>query len=104
MYFASLPWYDFPEIRPATDLLWASLSRNLRVRGFRDTPDKLDRSTAYESQWASGRLLFSQACGYDVLLPYSTHLRIVATPAYTAPGCSGPCYTSFAVVHKDSRV
>ena len=104
MYLASLPWYDFPEIRPATDALWARLAHNLRVRGFGNTPISLERRMSYQQQWTSGTLLFSQACGYDVVLPYASHLRIVATPIYKAAGCHGPCYNSFVVVHRDSRI
>src|SRR4051812_729195 len=98
MYIASLPWYDFLEIRGATDLFWASLAGNLRARGFSGVPDALDRATPHCEQWTSGRLLFSQACGYDCLLPYSAHLQMIATPVYGAPGCRGPRYNSFVVI------
>jgi ABC-type phosphate/phosphonate transport system substrate-binding protein len=102
MVFASFPWYDIPEIRPATDLLWACLSDKLRARGFEQTPVNLDRTVPYTHQWISGRLFFSQACGYDVLLPYANSLRILGTPVYRAAGCLGPRYSSLVVVHKDS--
>jgi ABC-type phosphate/phosphonate transport system substrate-binding protein len=102
MHIASLPWYDLPEIRVATNLFWARLAESLRSRGFRGVPSTLDRGRPFPEQWTSGHLLFSQACGYDCLLPYSEHLQVAATPAYTAPGCRGPYYNSFVVVHKDS--
>ena len=66
--FASLPWYDLPEVREATDRFWACVAQNLRERGFKQVPEKLDRQLPFDQQWTSGRLLFSQACGYDILL------------------------------------
>src|SRR5262245_60570482 len=99
MYFANLPWYDFPEIRAATDLLWSCLADNLRRRGVSRVPTTLDRNAPYRTQWMSGNLLFSQCCGYDAIFPpYSKHLRILATPVYAAAGCQGACYSSFVLV------
>jgi hypothetical protein len=68
--FASLPWYDLPELREVTDWFWSCLAGNLRERGFKQVPEKINRELPYDQQWTSGRLLFSQACGYDVLLAY----------------------------------
>src|SRR5690242_1285336 len=90
MLIASLPWYDLPAIRDATELLWASLAANLRAGGFRNVSDSLERRVPYSQEWMSGRLLFSQDCGYDCLLPFSGHLQLVATPVYSAPECAGP--------------
>src|SRR5438067_8024953 len=104
MYFANLPWYDLPEIRFATDLLWSRLAENLRGQGFLRVPSNLDRVTSYRKQWASEKLIFSQACGYDVVLPYADHLRALATPVYNALGCRGAYYSSFVTVHLDSPV
>ena len=104
MFLASLPWYDLKETRPATNALWRGLAKNLRSRGFRDVPEMLDRQIPYVAQWTSGKLLFSQACGYDILLSYPNDLQIVATPVYTASGCKGSNYSSIVVVRDDSPV
>jgi ABC-type phosphate/phosphonate transport system substrate-binding protein len=92
------------ETQGATDALWAHLAGRLRRLGFPDVPGRLRRDTSYLDQWTSGRLLFSQACGYDVLLPFRGHLRMIATPVYRAPGCLGPWYSSVVVVREDSSV
>ena len=104
MYLATLPWYDLREIQSASDLFWTHLARNLRQRGFFRVPLNLKRYGSYRDPWLSGRLLFSQACGYDVLMTYPSHLKLLATPVYRAPGCRGSNYSSFVVVHKDSAV
>lgn len=98
-YRASLPWYDLEEVRPATDAFWAALAGRLRLPGV---PATLDRSTPPERQWASPRLLFSQACGYDLVLAHARRLRVIATPRYGAPGCEANGYRSHVVVRRDS--
>ncbi len=101
MLFACLPWYDLTEIRSSTDALWSRLAHNLRKRGLKHVPATLNRESPYEVQWRSGQLLFSQACGYDVLVR-ANHLRIVATPVYAPTACLGGYYSSMIVVREDS--
>lgn len=100
--FACLPWYDLTEIRSSTNALWSRLAQNLRKRGLKHVPAALNREIPYEVQWHSGQLLFSQSCGYDVLVR-ANHLRILATPVYTPTGCLGGYYSSMIVVREDSR-
>ena len=38
---ASLPMYDFPEIRWATDALWQGIARHLRRHGVDGIPSRL---------------------------------------------------------------
>ena len=102
--FASLPWYDLPEVREATDRFWACVAQNLRERGFKQVPEKLNRELPFDQQWTSGRLLFSQACGYDILLAYRNCLRLVVTPIYTVAGCKHGFYSSVLVVRQDARI
>lgn len=99
---ASLPWYDFEEVRPETDRFWSALVAAFRGRGIPGVPEQIDRTSPFEEQWKSGRLLFSQACGYDVILAHRDRLKVVATPVYDADGCSGPNYSSVIVVREDS--
>lgn len=99
---ASLPWYDFTEIRSSTNALWCRLAQNLRKRGLKHVPVALNREIPHEAQWRSGQLLFSQSCGYDVLVR-ENHLRILATPVYTPNACPGGYYSSMIVVRADSR-
>lgn len=72
---------------------------HLRKEGI-DAPDRLDRNTEYDAQWREPNLLFSQACGYDVLYDHAPHLTVIATPRYAARGCEGACYRSAIVVRQ----
>jgi ABC-type phosphate/phosphonate transport system substrate-binding protein len=98
---ASLPWYDLPELETAHDRFWHALAERLRAAGLADVPDTLDRHTPYEQQWRSAGLLLSQACGLDARVAHANRLRLVATPVYDVPGCSGPLYRSHVVVRAD---
>jgi len=95
---ASLPWYDFREVRTATDVLWHELARQFRLAGISNVPKRLNREVAYDRQWTSSGFLFGQACGYDVRIAYADQLQVVATPCYRAAGCTGSNYSSFIVV------
>lgn len=103
MYIASLPWYDFPEIKSATDSFWHVFASRLKEEGF-TPPSSLTRNISYKHQWQSPLLLFSQACGYDVVKPFMQDLRVVATPCYDVPGCKDYNYSSYIVVHRDSKI
>ena len=100
---ASLPWYDLAEVRAANDELWRQVSGRLpdSLRGG-PAPRELDRETPPRLQWRSGRVVLSQACGYDVVGPERDRLRLVATPRYHAIGCGGPTYRSAVIVRRTS--
>jgi ABC-type phosphate/phosphonate transport system substrate-binding protein len=100
---ASLPMYDWPEVRRATDAWWAGLARHLRAEGF-DAPDRLTRSRSPGAQWRRPDLLLSQTCGYPLTHEFKDQLEVLATPVYDVEGCSGPLYSSVIVVHADSAV
>src|SRR5690606_24608272 len=59
----SLPMYDWPEIREATDQLWRAIRRQLADRGI-DAPATLQRQGDPEAMWRDRVLLLSQTCGY----------------------------------------
>jgi ABC-type phosphate/phosphonate transport system substrate-binding protein len=102
MAIASLPMYDLPELRAATDAWWHGLARAFRREGIADVPDSLDRRPAYQDVWLAPDLLFSQTCGYPLTHALAGRVELVATPCYTAEGCEGPSYCSFVVVNADS--
>jgi ABC-type phosphate/phosphonate transport system substrate-binding protein len=85
---ASLPMYDWPEIREDTDRFWAALSRELGVSG------ELWRGADYSAPWRDPNLLFSQTCGYPFTHALRGQVKLVATPHYAADGCEGPNYCS----------
>lgn len=103
MSLASLPMYDLPETRAATDVLWRSLRRHLRRQRVRPSPSKPGRAMPVRVQWSRPDLLVSQCCGYDVVYSFAGALRVLATPVYSAPGCEGGQYRSFIVVRDDVR-
>jgi ABC-type phosphate/phosphonate transport system substrate-binding protein len=99
---ASLPMYDLPEVRQATDALWFAISARLAARGV-DAPASLARDAgALEALWSSPGLLLSQTCGY----PLMTHLQglvdVLGAPSYGAAGCEGPFHRSAIVVSKSA--
>jgi len=86
---ASLPMYDWPEIRASTDAWWAGIARHAGL-GF-----PLTRAVDYAALWRRDDLAFSQTCGYPFTHGFAPDLRLVATPHYDAEGCVGPEYLSF---------
>jgi ABC-type phosphate/phosphonate transport system substrate-binding protein len=102
MSVASLPMYDLPELRDATDAWWRGLARAFAEAGIGDVPAMLSRKQDYAAVWHDPALLFSQTCGYPLMHGLRGRVRLVATPCYSAPGCDGADYCSFVIVCKDS--
>jgi ABC-type phosphate/phosphonate transport system substrate-binding protein len=96
---ASLPMYDFPELRGAHDAFWAALRSRLEVAGMSDVPLRLNRALPHGDVWRHPSLLFSQGCEYPLATSFADRVRLVATPMYSAAGCEGPRYRSAIVVH-----
>lgn len=93
---AALPMYDRPEIRGATDALWAAIRDALRKAGLA-APDALLRGADPWAIWRDPALVLAQTCG----LPYRSRLhgavRLVATPDYALPGCAPGHYNSVVI-------
>ena len=96
--FASLPMYDLPELRAATDAWWSGMAVALRRAGIDVVPDQLTRADNPATVWRDPNLLLSQTCGYPLVHDMAGILQPVATPIYDAPGCDGPNYSSAIVV------
>lgn len=99
---ASLPMYDWPEVRVATDGWWQVLARAFREAGIKNIPRGLSRSDTDNDCWHRPDLLLSQTCGYPYTHGGAQTSRLVATPVYDADGCSGPDYCSFLLCHRES--
>ncbi len=99
MTVAMLPMYDLPELRSATDALWAAIATRLRRDGI-DAPDGLTRTPHLEESWTDPRLLLGQTCGYPLVTALRGRVALLATPRYTAPGCDGTLYRSAIVVRE----
>lgn len=100
---ASLPMYDWPEVRAATDAWWAGLARHLRGEGF-DAPGRLIRSGDASSPWRRPDLLVSQTCGFPLMHDLQGQLEVLATPVYDVEGCRGTSYSSVIVGRADGGV
>lgn len=101
---ASLPMYDWPEIRKATDAWWSGLAGHLRALGLHGVPDRLVRGGPPEAVWTHPALLLSQTCGLPLARRFHRKLQVVATPCYAAEGCDGPTYSSAILVRDDSGI
>jgi ABC-type phosphate/phosphonate transport system substrate-binding protein len=97
---ASLPMYDWPEVRAATDTYWQAIRSALGhgpaalTRGFTD----------YMDHWQRTDLLLSQTCG----MPFRTRLHhkvtLIGTPDFGLSGCAPGHYCSVLVVNaQDDR-
>ena len=95
---ASLPMYDLPGLRAATDAWWAGLARALKAAGLEDVPEALERRRGLDEVWHDPGLLLSQTCGYPLTHALAGQVRLVATPVYDVEGCDGPNYRSAFLV------
>jgi ABC-type phosphate/phosphonate transport system substrate-binding protein len=98
---AALPMYDFPALRAATDDFWSAIAARLRAAGIADVPSALTRDIGHVETWRDPRLLFAQACQYPLASAWHESVRLVAIPAYAAPGCEGSRYRSAIIVKGD---
>jgi ABC-type phosphate/phosphonate transport system substrate-binding protein len=104
MPIISLPMYDWPELRGATDAWGHGIARHLRQHGFADAPLELLRRDDYGLAWLSSDLLLSQTCGYPLTHAFAQSLLPVLTPHYAVEGCSGPGYSSFILVRRSAEI
>jgi hypothetical protein len=91
---ASLPMYDLPEIRWATDAWWRGLAKHIGIEG------SLERGPDHFRPWRDHDLIFSQTCGYPLTHEFHGRLRLLATPHYAADGCAGPLYCSLILARE----
>jgi ABC-type phosphate/phosphonate transport system substrate-binding protein len=96
---ASLPMYDWPEIRAATHAWWHGIARHVGV----DCALTCDGD--YSALWRRDDLIFSQTCGYPFTHDFATGLQLIATPHYAADGCVDANYCSMVFARsKPARI
>jgi ABC-type phosphate/phosphonate transport system substrate-binding protein len=100
----SLPMYDWPEVRDATDAWAHGMARHLRAHDFAEAPLELWRHEDQAQAWQSSDLLLSQCCGYPFTHLYASRLLPLLTPHYSVEGCSGPAYSSFVFVRSADNI
>ncbi len=92
---ASLPMYDWPEVREATDAWWAGIARHL------GTDAALRHDGDHAARWGDRNLLFSQTCGYPFTHEFRGKLKLVTTPHYGVDGCRGANYRSMVFAREN---
>lgn len=97
---AALPMYDWPELAPATDRLWAGLRDALRGAGVA-APDALTRDAGRMAVWTDPRLVLGQTCGLPFVRDLAGRVALVGAPDYGVPGCRPGWYRSAVVVRGD---
>ncbi len=99
---ASLPMYDFAELREPTDALWSAIAKRLTEEGIA-APAFLSRDLPFDALWTHPALLLAQTCGYPLVTALRNRVALVATPRYCAPGCDDANYRSAIVVRSTER-
>ncbi len=97
---AALPMYDRPELRAATDALWAHLREAIRDIGL-DAPEALDRRRPMRLLWSAPELVLGQTCGLPLVSALKGRVGLLGTPAYAIEGCPPGTYRSALVVRAD---
>ncbi len=101
-HIAQLPMYDWPEVRIATDALWAEIHTALQKRGIA-SPDTLDREEATETAWLSPRLLLSQTCGLPLVQDLCDQVAVLGRFTYQGLSATGD-YHSVIVVRQSESI
>lgn len=97
--FASLPMYDWPEVRDQTDALWSAIRIQLEKRGM-EAPAALERSLDIEALWTAPGLILSQTCGFPYANFLAPKVTLIGTPDYALPGAAPGRYFSVLVARK----
>ena len=100
---ASLPMYDWPELKSETDQFWNILARHFDRAGF-PAPRQLSRGEESLADWLRKDLFFSQTCGYPFATKLIGKVNLLGTPHYGVEGCKEANYSSAIVVHVDSQI
>ena len=97
---ASLPMYDWPELRNAHHNLWTGIQSELVEQGI-GAPSELGDGVGLEF-WRHPDLVLSQTCGLPYRRYLHTDVNLVATPDFSVEGCPPGYYCSVLVVRQDS--
>lgn len=90
--------YDLPWLHPAIDELWSALAARLTARGIEGVPATLERNRALPEIWRDPALLLAQTCGYPLTHTLGRAVRLVSTPCYAFPGCTGGWHRSIVLL------
>ncbi|SIQ08811.1 ABC-type phosphate/phosphonate transport system, substrate-binding protein [Rhizobium sp. RU33A] len=79
---------------------WAFLRDHLQSKGMVGLPEILDEILPHHEAWLDPRLVLAQTCGFPFVKHLKSRVRLVATPVYEAPGCSGADMCSFIIARE----
>lgn len=100
--FATLPMYDWPEVRPAVDRVWAAIRAGLEAEGL-PAPRSLSRPDDLYAAWADDDLLVGQTCGFPLVQTLST-VEVIGAFDHRLPDTPAGWYHSAIVVAADDDV
>ena len=87
--FASLPMYNFPEMRSANAQFWGALRGLLLEAGLGDVPETLVFERGPVPARLEAEMLFSQTCGYPLETVFKGQALQLGAPVYDVSGCAG---------------
>ncbi len=100
MSTASLPMYDWPEVREATDRLWGHLRDALRGEGL-EAPEVLERDRPPEDVWRDPELVLSMTCGLPLVRGIAGAAAVIGAFDYGLSEVPAGYYRSLVVVRAD---
>jgi len=102
-FIATLPMYDWHELRADVDAQWQRIRDRLRQAGV-DAPEALTRADDLHGLWMKDNLLLGQTCWGPMDSGLAPHVQVVAQPSYDGiEGGRGEDYSS-AIVMRRSEV
>ncbi len=97
-FAASLPMYNFPEMRAVNARFWDALRGLLLKAGLPNVPEALTFERRPVPERLEPELLFSQTCGYPLETVFKGQAIRLGAPVYAVPGCDGPTHRAFFLV------
>lgn len=98
---ASLPMYDRPELRGATDRYWALIRDGLAARGIAAPKALLRDEAPLIAHWESADLILSQTCGFPYRARLHGRVQLVGTPDFGNEGCAPGYYRSVLIARAE---
>lgn len=92
--------YDWPEVRTATDALWAAVRDGIRRAGL-EAPQLLCRGDDPMALWTDPRLVLGQTCGLPFVHRLRGRVALLGAPDFGVPGCAPGWYRSAVIVRAD---
>ena len=100
----SYPMYELPEMQVSLGKWWSAICQRLEQQGINAPESLSDPEGDLFEYWLRPDLLLSQTCGFPLVSQLKSNVKLIGSPVFSSPGCDGPNYCSYYIVHKnDSR-